>query len=106
MLRQIVLGTLLCFGATSHAFEDLPEKQSNRQPIEEPASGAETANLTKDEPQQLEIIHKRDLATHLGLTSDEAVFRKPRNFRSNALNEMRLDDSPEIEGLSDDNSGS
>lgn len=42
------------------------------------------------EPEQ--IVRNKSLAVHLGLTSDEVVFSAPRNFRSEQINMIRLEE--------------
>ena len=45
------------------------------------------------------VVHRHDLATHLGMTSQEAVFGSPRTFSSHGLDELKLGDGGDIESL-------
>ncbi len=40
------------------------------------------------------VMVRPSLAAHLGLTSDDAVFATPRQFRSDSLNSSRFDIEP------------
>jgi hypothetical protein len=70
----------------SHAFADDDQEVTEIRP----------AGTVADNPEA--IVHQHDLATHMGWGEQQAVFRAPRNFRSNELNEISpdtLDDSSE-----------
>lgn len=61
----------------------------------------ETAGISPNqenrEPAAEEVTSRQSLAVHMGLTSKDAIFGKPRNFRSEALNNFQLDPLTEAE---------
>ena len=81
-IRLFLLAAVVYFAPKAVSAKPI-ETQRALSPIEE----SEVAS--DDQPE--EITHRRGLAVHLGLTSAEVVFGKPRNFRSKSLNNFGLD---------------
>jgi|GEM_PF-5031252 len=65
--------------------------------IESQPASKEMEEAVESASQPEEILHKQSLAVHMGLTQQEVVFGKPRNFRSESLNNFGLDPITEEE---------
>lgn len=81
-IRLFLLAAVVYFAPKSVSAKTI-ETQPVLAPIEE--SEVESDN------QPEEITHRSGLAVHMGLTPAEVVFGKPRNFRSESLNNFGLD---------------
>jgi hypothetical protein len=47
--------------------------------------------VVENDNQPEEVVHRQSLAVYMGLTPSEVVFGKPRNFRSEGLNNFALE---------------
>lgn len=59
--------------------------------VEATGEASADAPAADDDNEPEEIMHRKGLAVHLGLSQQEVVFGKPRNFRSESLNNFGLD---------------
>jgi hypothetical protein len=57
----------------------------------EEQAGRSTDSVAESQNQPEEVVHRQSLAVYMGLTPSEVVFGKPRNFRSEGLNNFALD---------------